>query len=333
MAERLLSIEGLRVGFDTDDGRVQSVRGVDLAIDRGEVVAVVGESGSGKSVTALAVLGLHPKQRTVIEGRIRWHDEDLLAASEDRLREVRGGEIAMVFQDPLTALNPVHTVGRQIIEMVRSHRGGSKQAARDRAIEMLGLVGIPQPTRRVDMYPHEFSGGMRQRAMIAMALSCEPQLVIADEPTTALDVTVQAQVLELLVSSTEQLGSAVLLITHDLGVVAGLADRVSVMYAGRIVERGTIDEVFAAPSHPYTQGLLRSLPRVDADGSDELIPIGGQPPSMLTPPPGCAFHPRCGFAAVEAGCVDRLPELDADTHGVACWRRAEVAARNAEVGA
>ncbi len=324
MAAPLLRIDDLTVGFNTEDGHVQAVRGVTLDVNPGEVLAVVGESGSGKSVTFLSVLGLHPKGRTDIGGSIRWHDEDLLSVADSRLREIRGGEIAMVFQDPLTALNPVYTVGRQITETVRAHRNVSKQQAKDRAIEMLGLVGIPQPRRRVDMFPHEFSGGMRQRAMIAMALSCEPSLVIADEPTTALDVTVQAQVLELLLASTSEVGSAMVLITHDLGVVAGMADRLAVMYAGRVVERGVSDDVFAAPTHPYTIGLLDSLPRVDADGNDELRPIGGQPPSMLNPPSGCAFHPRCPIEEDEAGCKKAIPELDAVGHSAACWRRDEV---------
>ncbi|MCC6226039.1 MAG: ABC transporter ATP-binding protein [Microthrixaceae bacterium] len=331
MAAPLLEIGDLRVGFRTDDGLVQAVRGVDLAVAGGEVVAVVGESGSGKSVTALSVLGLHPHHRTEIGGTISWQGEDLLAASPERLRQVRGGEIAMVFQDPLTALNPVHTVGKQIIEAVRAHRDIGKAKAKERAVEMLGLVGIPQPQRRVDMFPHEFSGGMRQRAMIAMALSCEPRLVIADEPTTALDVTVQAQVLELLVESTHKVGSAVLLITHDLGVVAGLADRVAVMYAGRVVESATTPELFAEPSHPYTIGLLDSLPRVDTDVDEELRPIGGQPPSMLAPPSGCAFHPRCPYASAEHGCMHALPELDDRRHAAACWRRDELAGLRAAV--
>jgi oligopeptide/dipeptide ABC transporter ATP-binding protein len=336
----LLQIEDLNVGFRTEDGVVQAVRGVDLTIDDGDVIAVVGESGSGKSVTALSVLGLHPANRTTMTGRIMWQGENLITAKEDRLRKVRGGEVAMIFQDPLSALNPVYTVGKQIVEMLQSHRDISKAAAKERAIEMLELVGIPQPKRRVDNFPHEFSGGMRQRAMIAMALSCEPKLVIADEPTTALDVTVQAQVLDLLVEVTQRQGAAVMLITHDLGVVAGLANKVAVMYAGRVVEQATTDQLFDEPTHPYTVGLLRSLPRVDADGGEQLIPIGGQPPSMLNPPSGCAFHPRCPIALSEAGCDTEMPTLfDADTesvvtgtsgppvdrsgHGAACWRRDE----------
>jgi oligopeptide/dipeptide ABC transporter ATP-binding protein len=288
------------------------------------VLAVVGESGSGKSVTMLSVLGLHPKKRTDVGGSIRWRGEDLLHVREERLRQVRGGEIAMVFQDPLTALNPVHTVGKQIVEMVRVHRGGSKKAARERAVEMLRKVGIPNAEGRVDNFPHEFSGGMRQRAMIAMALSCDPELVIADEPTTALDVTVQAQVLELLAERTRAAGAAMVLITHDLGVVAGLADRVAVMYAGKVVELGRTAEVFASPAHPYTIGLLDSLPRVDTELDDMLRPIGGQPPSMLRPPPGCAFHPRCPYASEDHGCMHAVPELDGRPHAAACWRRDEV---------
>jgi len=325
MADPLLTIADLHVSFRTDDGKVQAVRGVDLTVGAGEVVAVVGESGSGKSVTALAVLGLHPEGRSEITGTIDWQGEDLLAARPERLRQIRGGEIAMVFQDPLTALNPVHTVGRQIVETIRAHEQVTKKQAKARAVEMLGLVGIPQPQRRVDMFPHEFSGGMRQRAMIAMALSCGPKLVIADEPTTALDVTVQAQVLELLVASTGELGSAVLLITHDLGVVAGLTDRVAVMYAGRVVETAATGDVFADPAHPYTIGLLDSLPRVDTDIDEELRPIGGQPPSMLNPPSGCAFHPRCPYASAERGCMSEMPRLDDLSHASACWRRDELA--------
>ncbi len=340
-SQRLLQIEDLTVGFKTEDGLVQAVRGVDLSIDDGDVLAVVGESGSGKSVTALSVLGLHPQNRTTMGGRIMWQGENLIGAPEDRLRRVRGGEIAMIFQDPLTALNPVYSVGRQIIEMLQAHREMSRQAAKARAVEMLGLVGIPQPARRVDNFPHEFSGGMRQRAMIAMALACDPKLVIADEPTTALDVTVQAQVLELLVDITREHGAAVMLITHDLGVVAGMANKVAVMYAGRVVEDATSEELFDAPTHPYTVGLLRSLPRVDSDGGEQLIPIGGQPPSMLNPPAGCAFHPRCPIARSESGCDSQIPPLheseqvtvvtgtrlgsvsDDSGHGAACWRRDE----------
>lgn len=320
----LLELSSLKVSFSTDDGDLTAVRGVDLRMDPGEILAVVGESGSGKSVTALSVLGLNPPSTTTTTGSIRLEGEDLLTAKPERIRQVRGGEIAMVFQDPLTALNPVYNVGTQIVEMVRTHSRVSKKEAWDRAVEMLGLVGIPQPKSRAKMYPHEFSGGMRQRAMIAMALSCEPKVIIADEPTTALDVTVQAQVLELLRLRAADLGAAVMLITHDLGVVAGLADRVAVMYAGLIVERGTVDEVFSTPTHPYTIGLLSSLPSLEGDGSGELRAIGGQPPSMLSPPAGCAFHPRCGFFDAAAGCGSRIPVLDSGSPAVACHRREHV---------
>ncbi|MCU1499409.1 MAG: Peptide/nickel transport system ATP-binding protein [Acidimicrobiales bacterium] len=318
----LLEVQDLTVGFRTDDGTVQAVRGIDFDVAPGEVVAIVGESGSGKSVTAMSLLQLLPPSAT-IGGRVRWQGEDLLTASESRMQRVRGDEIAMIFQDPLTALNPVYRVGKQIEEMIHSHRKVSKKQARARAIEVLDLVGIPQPDKRVDQFPHEFSGGMRQRAVIAMALACDPQLIIADEPTTALDVTVQAQVLELLVELSQKLSMAVILITHDLGVVAGMADRVLVMYAGRVIERGSVDETFDETAHPYTAGLLRSLPRLDADVDEPLVPIGGQPPSMLKPPSGCAFHPRCPWALESAGCFDIVPELverGVALHAAACHR-------------
>jgi len=325
--EHLLDIRDLEVTFTTEDGPVQAVRGVDLAVDAGEVLAVVGESGSGKSVTAMSVLGLLPPSAER-RGRILWRGEDLLQSAERRLREVRGGEIAVIFQDPLTALNPVYRVGDQIVEMIRAHEKVSKAAARARAVEMLDKVGIPQPERRVDQYTHEFSGGMRQRAMIAMALACNPQLVIADEPTTALDVTVQAQVLELMAELASETGTAIVLITHDLGVVAGMARNVSVMYAGRIVESGTVDEIFDGTSHPYTAGLLGSLPRLDGDVDAPLVPIGGQPPSMLHPPEGCAFHPRCRWASGPAGCDSVLPPSIevAQDHRAACLRTEELRA-------
>jgi oligopeptide/dipeptide ABC transporter ATP-binding protein len=325
MADPLLEVRDLTIGFKTEDGVVQAVRGVDLAVSAGEVVAIVGESGSGKSVTAMSFLQLLPPSAT-IEGAVGWAGEELLAASESRMQQVRGDEIAMIFQDPLSALNPVYKVGRQIGEMVLAHRKVSKRQARERAIEMLDLVGIPQADRRVDQYPHEFSGGMRQRAMIAMALSCDPQLIIADEPTTALDVTVQAQVLELLVDLCHRLSTAVILITHDLGVVAGMADRVAVMYAGRVVEWGGVDDIFDRTAHPYTAGLLASLPRLDGDVDDPLLPIAGQPPSMLSPPQGCSFHPRCPWAREESGCMTVVPlnEERGPGHTSACHRADEL---------
>lgn len=306
-AEILLSVRDLRGGFDTSDGRVKAMDGLNFDISRGELFAVVGESGSGKSVTAMAIMGLLPT--LVIEsGEILWKGEDLLKVDEDRRQKIRGGEIAMIFQDPLSALNPVHTVGRQIGEMARIHEGLSKGAAHKRAIDMLKLVGIPEASKRADMYPHEFSGGMRQRAMIAMAITCNPDLLIADEPTTALDVTVQAQVLQVLVDIKDEIDSAIMLITHDLGVVAGLADNVNVMYAGRQAEVGTVDEIFYESRHPYTIGLLASMPRLDDTGEEALVPIAGQPPSLIRVPPGCPFHPRCRFARPDV-CASTVPAL------------------------
>jgi oligopeptide/dipeptide ABC transporter ATP-binding protein len=329
MSEQLLSVRDLAVCFDTDDGVVHAVDGVSFDVHRGEVFAIVGESGSGKSVTAMTLLGLLPTAR-VTGGEAWWKETDLLRAPPGVLRRIRGGEIAMIFQDPLTALNPVHRVGRQIAEMVRLHRDVSRRAARTRAIELLELVGIPEAAARVDSYPHQFSGGMRQRAMIAMAIACEPDLLIADEPTTALDVTVQAQVVDVLLEIKDRIRSAIVLITHDLGVVAGTADRVMVMYAGRAVETATADEAFHDPLHPYTVGLLASLPRVDADA--ELVPIRGTPPSLVHVPPGCPFHPRCDYARLAHPCATEVPTLDAvegkdPAHRSACHFAEELAAQ------
>ncbi|MEO6988963.1 MAG: ABC transporter ATP-binding protein [Aquihabitans sp.] len=325
--EPVLKVADLQVRFRTDDGEVFAVRGVDFGVEPGRVLAIVGESGSGKSVTAMSILGLLPPSATV-EGTIDWQGEDLLAVKPARMRQIRGAEISMIFQDPLTALNPVYRVGDQIIETIQAHERVSKSDAKKRAIELLDMVGIPQAAARVDQYTHEFSGGMRQRAMIAMALSCDPKLIIADEPTTALDVTVQAQVLELLSDLARRLNTAVVLITHDLGVVAGMADRVTVMYAGRMVEAGTVDDVFDNIAHPYTFGLLSSLPRLDGDVDAPLIPIGGQPPSMLNPPAGCSFHPRCQWASEEAGCMTEIPATLERTpgHVSACHRADELMA-------
>jgi oligopeptide/dipeptide ABC transporter ATP-binding protein len=325
--EILLSLRDLRAGFDTDDGRVHAIDGVSFDVARGEVFAIVGESGSGKSVTAMSILGLQPTL-DVTEGEILWKGRDLLTLTEDELRRVRGKEIAMIFQDPLTALNPVHSVGRQIGEMARIHEGIGKKQAFERSVELLDLVGIPEPRKRARMYPHEFSGGMRQRAMIAMAITCDPDLLIADEPTTALDVTVQAQVLEVLVEIKDEIDSAIILITHDLGVVAGLAHRIMVMYAGRGVELGTTSEVFYEPRHPYTLGLLASLPRLDDVGDEPLLPIAGSPPSLIRKPPGCAFHPRCRFARVPGLCNSETPSLRlvaGDAHMSACHYAEELA--------
>jgi oligopeptide/dipeptide ABC transporter ATP-binding protein len=316
--EVLLSVRDLHAQFTTDDGVVRAVDGVSFDVHRGEVFAIVGESGSGKSVTAMTILGLIPTVE-VTKGEIMWRDRDLLTISDEERRKVRGGEIAMIFQDPLTALNPVHTVGRQIGEMARIHEGLDRKQAMERAIEMLDLVGIPEARKRSKMYPHEFSGGMRQRAMIAMAITCKPDLLIADEPTTALDVTVQAQVLEVLLEIKDEIDSAIILITHDLGVVAGLAHNVMVMYAGRQVEMGTTDEIFYETRHPYTLGLLASLPRLDDTGEEKLLPIRGQPPSLLNRPPGCPFHPRCPFA--RELCSQEIPAfrvIEGSEHRSAC---------------
>lgn len=332
VVESLLTIRDLHVTFATPRGQVQAVRGVDLELRRGEILALVGESGSGKSVTAMAIVGLNRAANTFHRGEVRYRDQDLLAASQKQLRALRGAEIAMVFQDPLSSLNPLHRVGRQITEMVRLHSDASRKQAWRRAVELLDEVGIPNPATRADAYPHEFSGGMRQRVMIAMALACNPKVLIADEPTTALDVTIQAQVLELIKGLRRKHAASVLLITHDLGVVADVADTVAVMYAGRIVERGPAHEVFANPQHPYTWGLLASVPRVDRPRGSGLRSIPGAPPSLLDPPAGCAFRPRCGSAFDR--CIEVPPleqRLRGRDHPDACWLHPEekAAARHA----
>jgi oligopeptide transport system ATP-binding protein len=304
----LLSIRDLSVSFRSGSGTIRAVRGVDVDVHRNEVVAVVGESGSGKSVTAMAVLGLLDPSSTSVTGQVEWLGEDLLGASPARLRQVRGGEIGLVFQDPLASLNPVLRVGRQVAEVIRAHEQVGATEALRRAVDMLELVGIPEPERRARMYPHEFSGGMRQRVMIAMAVACRPTLLIADEPTTALDVTVQAQVLDVLMGIQAETGSGVILVTHDLGMVAGIADRVVVMYAGRAVEEGTVDAVFSAPAHPYTMGLHDSLPDPQRPRR-RLRPIVGSPPSPLALPSGCSFHPRCPHATSGGPCTTEVPPL------------------------
>ncbi|MGI8755291.1 MAG: ABC transporter ATP-binding protein [Acidimicrobiales bacterium] len=324
----LLSVRDLRAYFHTDGGVVRAVDGVSFDVAPGEVLAVVGESGSGKSVTGLTIMGLLPRPQGRVEtGEVWWQGKDLVQAKESALRRIRGAEISMIFQDPMTALNPVFTVGAQIVEMVRAHERLSKKAAKDRAADMLAAVGIPQPRERLAMYPHEFSGGMRQRAMIAMAIACDPDLIIADEPTTALDVTVQSQVLEVLAEARERTHAGMILITHDLGIVAGVADRIMVMYAGRQVEVGDVDDIFYDIRHPYTRGLLGSLPRVDASsGTTRLEPIPGHPPSLLAPPSGCMFHPRCYRAELPAPCATNDPMLRevADGHVAACHFAGEI---------
>jgi oligopeptide/dipeptide ABC transporter ATP-binding protein len=306
----VLSVRDLRVRFNTDDGEVKAVDGVSFDVNANEVLGIVGESGSGKSVTSMAILGLLPPTAR-ITGEVLFKGQDLLKLSEKEMRKLRGGRMAMVFQDALAALNPVFNVGSQIIEAIDVHHPGmGKLALRDRAIELVELVGIPNPKDRIDQYPHEYSGGMRQRAMMAMAIANDPDVLIADEPTTALDVTIQAQVLEVLERIQQRTNSAIILITHDLGVVAGMADRVLVMYAGRPVEVGDVDPIFYQSKHPYTRGLLASLPRVDqGDKEDRLYRIKGQPPSLIFVPPGCAFHPRCDYAHLPAPCSTEVPVL------------------------
>jgi oligopeptide/dipeptide ABC transporter, ATP-binding protein, C-terminal domain len=320
-----LSVRDLHVQFSTEDGIVKAVDGLSFDLERGKTLGIVGESGSGKSVTNLTVLGLHSPQNTRITGEIFLDGQELTGASEKQLQTLRGNKMAMIFQDALTALSPYYTVGRQIAEPYMKHTGASKQQARARAIDMLGRVGIPDPRKRVDDYPHQFSGGMRQRAMIAMALVCNPDLLIADEPTTALDVTVQAQILDLLKDLQREFGSAIILITHDLGVVANTVDDLLVMYAGRAVERGSVREVLKSPQHPYTWGLLGSMPRLSGDVGAPLTPIPGSPPSLLNPPSGCPFHPRCAFvdAVTPSGrCAHERPLLP-DGRGSACHLTAE----------
>jgi oligopeptide/dipeptide ABC transporter ATP-binding protein len=296
MAEQLLEVKGLKVRFVTEDGVVRAVDGVDFELDRGKVLGIVGESGSGKSVTAMTLIGLTRDKNTRFEGDVTYKGENLLELPESRLRDVRGNEIAMIFQDPMTSLNPVYTVGDQIVEAIVTHEQASKREAKRRAVELLRQVGIPNAAQRAADYPHQFSGGMRQRAMIAMALSCNPDILIADEPTTALDVTIQAQILELLDRLREDFDSAVILITHDLGVVAEVADEIIVMYAGRIVERGPKRQVFYDPQMPYTWGLLGSIPRLDRPKPKQLATIEGTPPSLINLPQGCKFRPRCPHA-------------------------------------
>ena len=313
----LLEVRDLKVHFNTDDGVVKAVDGVSYTVEQGSALGIVGESGSGKSVSSLTVMGLTRAPNADISGQILFDGQDLLQASESELRKIRGNDIAMIFQDPLSSLHPFYKIGDQLVEAVRAHRNVSKAQALDRAVEMLGLVGIPDPRRRVDSYPHEFSGGMRQRVMIAMGLINDPKLLIADEPTTALDVTVQAQILELIERLQSELHTAVVMITHDLGVVAQVADEIAVMYAGRIVEHASAGVIFAEPEHPYTWGLLRSIPRLDLPRGDELVPIPGRPPSLIHPPSGCSFHPRCPYVQEEHKRID--PQLEGDaSHQVAC---------------
>ena len=319
-APPVISVAGLKTYFFTRQGIVKAVDDVSFAVKRGETLAIVGESGCGKSITALSLMRLIPDPPgRIVAGAITLDGKDLMALDEDAMRGIRGKDVSMIFQEPMTSLNPVMTIGRQIGEVLKLHQKLSHAEIETRVVDLLNLVRIPEARQRLDEYPHQLSGGMRQRIMIAMALACQPKLIIADEPTTALDVTVQAQILELLKELTRETGAALILITHDLGVVARYADRVNVMYAGRIVESATADEIYAAPRHPYTIGLLRSVPRLDQPISEKLLPIEGQPPNPLDLPSGCAFHPRCPYAIDK--CRVEAPPLTrgADGRAVACW--------------
>jgi oligopeptide transport system ATP-binding protein len=319
MAEHLLEVRGLRTQFPTKDGLVKAVDGVDLHVDPGETLGIVGESGSGKSMTVLSLMRLLPRPGRVVDGEVLYKGRDLVKASEQEMQEIRGAEIAMIFQDPMTSLNPVYRTGWQVGEPLRLHRGLDLGRSLKEAVAMFTKVGIPEPANRAQGYPHEFSGGMRQRAMIAMGLTTAPSVLIADEPTTALDVTIQAQILELLKQVNQEFGTATILITHNLGVVAGMCERVMVMYAGRVVEEGPTEDVFARPTHPYTWSLLRSIPRLDAEEHEALRAIEGLPPDLGSLPAGCSFHPRCPFRVER--CVEDAPALAwvGRTQRAACW--------------
>ncbi|MBA3488148.1 MAG: ABC transporter ATP-binding protein [Longispora sp.] len=313
MAEQspYLQVKDLRVQFKTEDGLVKAVDGVSFSVERGKTLGIVGESGSGKSVTSLSIMGLHNRKRAMMSGEIRVDGRDIIDLPEEGLRELRGQQISMIFQDPLSALHPFYPIGAQIVEAHQVHNKVRKSVSRKRAIEMLERVGIPQPQKRIDQYPHEFSGGMRQRAMIAMSLVNDPHLIIADEPTTALDVTVQAQILDLLLDLQKEFNSAIIMITHDLGVISQIADDVLVMYGGRAIEKGAVEQVMRRPQHPYTWGLLSSVPSLRGNADEDLVPIKGNPPSMINLPSGCAFHPRCRYAKLGDGepCDIEIPQL------------------------
>ena len=320
MDEKILEIEDLVVEYKTERAVVHALNGVTLTLNKGESLGLVGESGAGKTTTALSILNLLPESSASVKhGDIRYHGKSVFQMNSRELQAMRGGKISMIFQNPLTALNPVFTVGEQIAMVLRVHRGMSRRAASERAKELLTLVGINEPEKRLKQYPHELSGGMRQRVMIAIALACEPKLLIADEPTTALDVTIQAQILELMMDLKEKLGMAIIMITHDLGIVARMCEKIAVMYAGKIVEYGTTDEIFYEPKHEYTKGLLRSIPRLDSKDHERLVPIEGTPVDMLNPPKGCPFAPRCG-ACMKVCLREMPPRTDfSDTHYTQCW--------------
>lgn len=319
MSEKLLEIKDEKLSFFTPAGEVKALNGVSFSMNEGEVLGIVGESGSGKSVTAYSIMGLTAYPGKLIGGTIYFNGHQIEKMSEKEMRKIRGNEVSIIFQDPMTSLNPVYTIGNQITEVIRLHTGKSKKEAYDRAKELLEFVGINEPTKRLKQYPHELSGGMRQRVMIAIALACEPKLLIADEPTTALDVTIQAQILELMQELRQKLGMSIIMITHDLGVVASMCERIAVMYAGHIVEYGTADEIFYEPKHEYTKGLINSIPKLSAQEIERLVPIEGQPVDLLNPPAGCPFAPRC--ANCMKICLREMPpktELS-DTHYSHCW--------------
>lgn len=319
MSEKLLEIKDEKLSFFTPAGEVKALNGVSFSMNEGEVLGIVGESGSGKSVTAYSIMGLTAYPGKLIGGTIYFNGHQIEKMSEKEMRKIRGNEVSIIFQDPMTSLNPVYTIGNQITEVIRLHTGKSKKEAYDRAKELLELVGINEPAKRLKQYPHELSGGMRQRVMIAIALACEPKLIIADEPTTALDVTIQAQILELMQELRQKLGMSIIMITHDLGVVASMCERIAVMYAGHIVEYGTADEIFYEPKHEYTKGLINSIPKLSAQEIERLVPIEGQPVDLLNPPAGCPFAPRC--ANCMKICLREMPpktELS-DTHYSHCW--------------
>lgn len=319
MSEKLLEIKDEKLSFFTPAGEVKALNGVSFSMNEGEVLGIVGESGSGKSVTAYSIMGLTAYPGKLIGGTIYFNGHQIEKMSEKEMRKIRGNEVSIIFQDPMTSLNPVYTIGNQITEVIRLHTGKSKKEAYDRTKELLELVGINEPTKRLKQYPHELSGGMRQRVMIAIALACEPKLLIADEPTTALDVTIQAQILELMQELRQKLGMSIIMITHDLGVVASMCERIAVMYAGHIVEYGTADEIFYEPKHEYTKGLINSIPKLSAQEIERLVPIEGQPVDLLNPPAGCPFAPRC--ANCMKICLREMPpktELS-DTHYSHCW--------------
>ena len=318
-AKHLLEINELKVSFFTPAGEVKAVNGVSYFMDHGEVLGIVGESGSGKSVSAYTLMGLVDRPGRIVGGSVLFNGHRIDKMSENEFQKIRGSEISIIFQDPMTSLNPVFTIGNQLTEMIRLHTNKNREERRQRAAELLGLVGMNEPEKRLRQYPHEFSGGMRQRVMIAMALACEPKLLIADEPTTALDVTIQAQILELMVELKRKLNMSVMLITHDLGVVSDVCDRIAVMYAGKIVEIGTTDEIFYHPKHCYTKGLLRSIPKINSPKRERLVPIEGTPVDLLNPPAGCPFAPRC--ESCMKICLRAMPDFTriSETHKSACW--------------